>query len=77
FVIWPPEVPTAAPLTAQGLGLGLLVAECLAMGAGLVFLATGYPNVRRPGLSPRLARAAYVAIAFALLNWWAHDHLHA
>lgn len=77
FLVWPPEISPGAPATAQALGYGLVVAECLAMGAGLVFLVTGYSSVRRLGISRRLAGAAYCAIAFALLNWWTHDHLHA
>ena len=77
FVIWPPLVPPWAPGTAQALGYGLLTAECLAMGAGVAFLAVGYPTVKRLPVSPRLAFASYLGIGYYLVNWWTHDHLHA
>ena len=27
-------------------------------------------------MSPRLATASYIGIAFLLVSWWPHDHLH-
>lgn len=77
FAVWPPTVPVTAPGAAQALGYGLLAAECLAMGGGFAFLLFGYPAIKRLPVRPQLAVAAYGSIAFHLLNWWAHDHLHA
>ena len=76
FAIWPPEVPPGAPTAAQALGYGLLAAECLAMGAGVAFLAFGYPAVGRLPVSPGLAFASYLGIGYYLVTWWTHDHLH-
>jgi hypothetical protein len=77
FVIWPPLVPSNAPIAAQVLGYGLIVAECLAMGGGVAFIALTLRPLRRLRVLPPLLVAAYVGIAFDLLNWWTHDHLHA
>lgn len=75
FVVWGPMRPTTST-TAQVLRYGLVAAECLAMGSGVAFLIFGYPAIRRRLLWPKLAAAAYVGIAFYLINWWTHDHLH-
>jgi hypothetical protein len=77
FAVWPAEVPATAPGSAQALGYGLVAVECLALGTGVAFLVFGYSGLRRLPVSHRLALAAYLAIGFDLLNWWAHDHLHA
>lgn len=76
FLVWPPMVPPGAPTKVQIFGYGLLVAESLAMGAGIAFLLFGYPAVKRLPVSPPLATASYVGIGFFLTNWWTHDHLH-
>ena len=68
FMIWPPLVPSWAPVAAQALGYGLLAAECLAFGAGVAFLAYGFPTVNRLPVSPRLAFASYIGIAYYLVD---------
>lgn len=77
FVLWPPTIPSSASGAAQILGLGLLAAECLALGGGVAFLVLGYGAVGRPTTSRPLAIATYLGVGFYLVNWWAHDHLHA
>ena len=76
FLIWPSMVPADAPVAAQLASLGLLTAECLAMGGGVAFLILAYPGVRRLPVSQPLAMASYFGIAYYLVNWWTHDHLH-
>jgi hypothetical protein len=39
-------------------------------------LLFGYSLVRLDNMSPRLARAAHLSIAWVMVNWWAHDSLH-
>lgn len=76
FVIWPSMVPGGAPAAVQLASLGLLTAECLAMGGGVAFLILGYPAVKWLPVSRPLAIASYLAISYYLVNWWTHDHLH-
>jgi hypothetical protein len=76
FVIWPADRLLEGSGLVPILGYGLLAGECLALGAGVAFLAFGYPAVRRLPVSPRLATASYIGIAFLLVSWWPHDHLH-
>src|SRR6266571_1586753 len=54
----------------------LSLVESLSFGLGVAFLIFGRPLVDRMGRSPGLTTAAYVAIAFLLLNWWPHDNMH-
>jgi hypothetical protein len=54
--------------------LGLKVAEAVTFGSGVAFLLFGYGSIR--AVSPALSRAAHLAIAWVLLNWWIHDSLH-
>ncbi len=74
---WP--VPPTAP-QPRGMVLPLFVVlslvESLSFGLGVAFLIFGRPLVDRMGRSPGLTTAAYVAIAFLLLNWWPHDNMH-
>ncbi len=76
FKIWPPMLPAGWPAAAQVSSLGLLTAECLAMGGGVAFLILGYPALKRLPVSPPLAVASYLGIGYYLVNWWTHDHLH-
>lgn len=54
-----------------------LAVEAIALGLGVSFLLYGFPLVKAMGTaSPVLTRAADLAFAWLLLNWWAHDSLH-
>jgi hypothetical protein len=74
---WPIS-PTAPqpPGTVLPLFVALSLVESLSLGLGVAFLIFGRPLVSRLGGSPGLTTAAYVAIAFLLLNWWPHDNMH-
>jgi C4-dicarboxylate transporter len=50
--------------------------ESMALGLGVAFLIFGRPLLTATGVSPRLATAAYLSIAFLLANWWLHDYMH-
>lgn len=73
--------PTPAIEAPTGLQMPLFVflglTEALVFGLGIAFLAFGYPWVRSvaPGWRGR-TWAAYLSIAWILVNWWPHDSLH-
>lgn len=69
-----PEVPGSA----LGLLLALTAIECLLLGAGVAFLAFGWPYVRRlvGRESRRRAVVLYLSIAWLLVNWYPHLGLH-
>ena len=75
---WHPAPGTPEPVGVQlPLFMLLAFAEAMAFGFGVAFLLFGYPWVRTAGPAPApLARAAHVAIAWVLINWWAHDSFH-
>jgi hypothetical protein len=52
----------------------LKVAEAVAFGSGVAFLLFGYGTTH--AVSPALGRAAHLATAWVLVNWWVHDSLH-
>lgn len=74
---WPPapDVPEAVGVQIP-LFMVLGFAEALVCGLGVAFLLFGYSVVRNANVSPGLARAAHLSIAWILINWWAHDSLH-
>lgn len=75
---WPPspDVPQAVGVQLP-LFMILGAAEALACGLGVAFLLFGYPTLKAQGsVSAPLTRAAHLAIAWLLINWWAHDSLH-
>ena len=75
---WAPGPDVPVP-TASQLPLFILlnIAEALAFGLGLSFLAFGYPAMQALSpASPLLMRAAHLSIVWLLANWWPHDSLH-
>lgn len=77
-LIWP--VPSYLPSPA-GLNLALLAAEgaleAIAFGLGVAFLVFGYGWLRRVGPAGRgVTTAAYLGIAWGLVNWVPHTALH-
>jgi len=76
-VIWPtPPNSPMPPGAILPLFIALSAIESLAFGAGVAFLAFGYPYVRRRLPSAGQATAAYLALGWFLVNWWPHDNLH-
>ena len=76
-MFWAPSADMPAPAGGQiPLFVFLGVAEALALGVGVSFLLFGYSGLKVNGVSPSLARAAHLSIAWLLGNWWAHDSLH-
>ena len=70
---------TQASATPVHVALFVLLAavQSLVFGLGVAFLLFGYPTVKAFGpASPGLTRAAHVAIAWSLINWWPHGTLH-
>lgn len=83
FVVFPlvfPPNPHGPEVT--GVPLALLMAlnavECLLLGAGVAFLAFGWPHVRRlVGRASRTrAVVLYLSLAWLLVNWYPHLGLH-
>jgi hypothetical protein len=76
-LIWPVQ-PGAAQPPSNLLPLFILLSavESLAFGLGVAFLAFGRPMLSRMGRSSGLTAAAYLSVAWLLVNWWPHDNLH-
>jgi hypothetical protein len=75
--LWP--VPPTAPQPPSNLlpfFILLSFVESVSFGLGVAFLIFGRGLLGRLGRSPRLTTAAYLAVAFLLVNWWPHDNLH-
>ena len=71
-----PTIPQAAGVQVP-LFMILGAAEALALGLGVSFLLFGYSTLKANApVSASLTRAAHLAIAWLLINWWAHDSLH-
>ena len=76
-VIWPDA--TGGPQPASGLipfFIILAIGESLAFGLGVAFLIFGFPLLRAAGQPGWLTWAAFLSIAWYLVNWWPHDNLH-
>lgn len=74
---WRPSADFPLPTDAQLPLFILNVAEALAFGFGISFLIFGYPQM--PTILPAskgLTLAAYLSIAWLVVNWWPHDSLH-
>ncbi len=75
-LIWPPAVAPGSNLLP--FFLFLAGAESLTFGLGAAFLIFGWPQLRQlAGDSRPLTLAMFISIAWLLLSWWPHDHLHA
>lgn len=75
--LWPiPATAPEPPSAVFPLFVALSLIESLSFGLGIAFLIFGRPLIARMGGSSGLATAAYLAIAFLLVNWWPHDNLH-
>lgn len=74
---WPiPPTAPQPPGNVLPLFIVLSLIESLSFGLGVAFLIFGRPLMVRMAGSQSLATAAYLAIAFLLVNWWPHDNLH-
>lgn len=71
-----PTIPEAAGVQVP-LFMILGAAEALSLGLGVSFLLFGYSTLKaNVPASATLTRGAHLAIAWLLINWWAHDSLH-
>jgi hypothetical protein len=79
--LFPPSPHMAPTATQVPFFIVLAAINALALGLGVAFLAFGLPTMRRvvPSASsgPGRAVAAYLAIAWLLMSWYAHGGLHA
>ncbi len=75
---WRPAAVMPPPTGSQLPLLILLnIAEVLTFGLGISFLIFGYPVIKAiVPASKGLTLAAYLSIAWLLVNWWPHDSLH-
>ncbi len=76
--IWPPHPTVPQPTEAQlPFLIGIAVAEALALGAGVVFLLSGWRHVERlTALAPWVRWASFLSVGWLLVSWWPHDNLH-
>ncbi len=75
-LIWPPAVAPGSNLLPFFLFLSC--AESLTFGLGAAFLIFGWPQLRQRSFGSRpLTWAMFISIAWLLISWWPHDHLHA
>jgi hypothetical protein len=77
-LLWPPAPGTPTPTGVQlGLFIGLAVLGALTFGAGVSFLAFGWPVVRSAAARTSVpAWLVYAAIGWSLVSWWPHNNLH-
>ena len=75
-LIWPPVVAPESRLLPFFLLLSLI--ESFTFGLGIAFLLFGWPQLQQRSFGSRpLTWAMFISIAWLLLSWWPHDHLHA
>jgi hypothetical protein len=77
-VLWPPAPGTPSP---QGMQLVLFVLlavlSALTFGAGVAFLAFGWPVVRHATESAGVPTwPVYLSVGWLLVSWWPHNNLH-
>lgn len=75
LAIWPSAVGRP-PQQLLPLFTSVLVFEGAAFAVGVVFIVYGGRILAAASPSGRWNRAAYVSIAWLLVNWWPHDGLH-
>lgn len=72
-LIWPPAeelMPTPEQLPFLIL---LSAVEALVFGAGIAFLVLGWPYLEKA----KASKWVFLSIAWSMVSWWPHDHLHA
>ena len=75
-LIWPLATAPGSNLLPFFLFLSLI--ESLTFGLGVAFLIFGWPHLwQRSFGSKRMTWAMFISIAWLLISWWPHDHLHA
>ena len=74
-VLWP-DAPGASTPPTPVLPVFILISalEAMLFGVGLAFVVFGRRLLSAD--SPKLATAAFIAIAWSLLSWWPHDNFH-
>lgn len=75
LAIWPPAMGSP-PGRLLPLFVVVMLFEGGAFGLGAAFLVLGGRLLAAAGQPARLTTAAYVGIAWLLMNWWPHDGLH-
>ena len=77
FLLWRTPAGAATPPTTVLLLLlpVTVVMPSIAFGLGLAFLLFGRQLVAAGG-SRALSRAAYLGVAWLLMNWWPHSNFH-
>lgn len=76
IVLFRPPAGIVIPVAVLPFVLVLKVFEGLALGTGICFLLFGYPLLKRAKQSGGLTLAAFISVAWYLVNWWPHDNLH-
>ena len=77
-VLWPVADVGVEPTSGQlPFFLFLAVGDALLFGAGVAFVALGFPLVRRlSGRSRLRAWTMYMAISYLMVSWWPHLNMH-
>ncbi|MEU9800250.1 AMP-binding protein [Streptomyces sp. NPDC051000] len=76
-VLWPGSTELGGvPAPWAPLFFILYLCECLAFGAGLMFLFTGRPRMREQGRGAGITAAAHLAVVYLLVAWWPQDNLY-
>jgi|SRR5215467_6616323 len=75
-ILWPPAPGLPSPVGVQlALFIGLSVLCALTFGAGVSFLAFGWPVVRRAADQTSIPEwLVYAAIGWSLVSWWPHNN---
>jgi hypothetical protein len=77
-ILWPPSPEIHMP-TAQQIPFFIVISlvEGFALCAGIVFVLQIWPLIKKlPQTDQKRFKMMGLAIAWSLINWWAHDNLH-